>query len=92
MAERISVTVTGRVQGVGYRYYVTDCAVDRGISGYVKNNPDGTVSVVAEGEEKNLRDFVEAMRAAGDPYIHVHDMSVTWETARQEFRGFFISR
>ncbi|KQC10027.1 MAG: hypothetical protein APR55_09760 [Methanolinea sp. SDB] len=92
MAERISVTVTGRVQGVGYRYYVTDCAVDRGISGYVKNNPDGTVSVVAEGEEKNLRDLVEAMRAAGDPYIQVDGLSVTWETARQEFSGFVIKR
>lgn len=86
------MTVTGRVQGVGYRYFVTDCAVDRGISGYVRNNPDGTVSVVAEGEESKLRDLIEAMRAAGDPYIHVRDMSVNWETARQEFCDFVIRR
>ena len=33
MDKRISVTVTGRVQGVGYRYYVTDCAVDQGKTG-----------------------------------------------------------
>jgi len=89
---RISVTVTGRVQGVGYRYYVMDCAVDRGIPGYVRNNPDGTVSVVAEGEESLLRNLIEALRAAGDNYIRVDDITVTWETARQEFNGFVIRR
>jgi acylphosphatase len=92
MEKRISVTVTGRVQGVGYRYYVTDCAGDHGVSGYVKNNPDGTVTVVAEGEESSLRNFITALHAVGDNYIKVNDISVAWEAARQEFRDFGIRR
>ena len=92
MMKRISATVTGRVQGVGYRYYVTDCADDRGILGYVKNNPDGTVTVVAEGEESSLRDFTEALHATRDKYIKVNDISVIWEAARHEFSDFGIRR
>lgn len=92
MEKRISVTVTGRVQGVGYRYYVTDCASDHGISGYVKNNPDGTVTVVAEGEESSLQDFIATLHASGDNYIKVNDINVTWGAARKEFSDFGIRR
>lgn len=90
MMKRISVTVKGRVQGVGYRYYVRDSASGYGITGYVKNNPDGTVSVVAEGEQSSLKDFIEDLRASGDRYITVDDISVTWDEARRQFGDFYI--
>ncbi len=49
--------ITGRVQGVGFRYYVKTQADKYKISGYVKNNTDGSVFVYAEGEETELRNF-----------------------------------
>ena len=46
--------VWGRVQGVGFRYFVEDCARRLGLAGYVKNRLDGTVEVYAIGNSKQL--------------------------------------
>jgi len=46
--------VRGRVQGVGFRYFVEDCAQRLGLAGYVKNRFDGTVGVYAVGNSKQL--------------------------------------
>ena len=56
---RITAVARGRVQGVGYRYFVTDCARTAGVTGFVKNNPDGTVLIGAEGEREALRVFLK---------------------------------
>ncbi len=47
--KRITANVSGRVQGVGYRYFVTDRAREIGVTGYAKNLADGSVEIVAEG-------------------------------------------
>lgn len=61
--KRLEATVTGRVQGVGYRYFVRREADRLGLTGYVRNAPDGqTVEVVAEGEERALASLEEALR------------------------------
>lgn len=49
--------VRGRVQGVGYRYFVEGIARDLGLSGYARNLEDGGVEVYAAGTEKTLREF-----------------------------------
>ena len=46
--------VRGRVQGVGFRYFVEDCAQRLGLAGYVKNRFDGSVEVYAIGDSKQL--------------------------------------
>ena len=54
--------VHGRVQGVGFRYFVQNEARERGLAGYVKNRADGTVEVCASGQSKqleNLRDRLQ---------------------------------
>jgi acylphosphatase len=53
-----NITIRGRVQGVGYRYFALKTAHSTGIKGYVKNNQDGTVFIEAEGEEIKLNQFV----------------------------------
>ena len=58
--------VQGRVQGVGYRYFVRRQAETLGVTGYARNRPDGTVEVVAEGDESSLRDFEERLRSGPD--------------------------
>ena len=54
--------VYGMVQGVGYRYYTLHTARALGITGYVRNLPDGTVLVVARGDEAALGALMEALQ------------------------------
>ena len=54
--------VAGRVQGVGYRYFVLRQAEALGVSGYARNRADGSVEVVAEGEDVVLADFEARLR------------------------------
>ena len=54
--------VSGRVQGVGYRYFALDAARREGIHGHAANRDDGTVEVVAEGESESLERFERALR------------------------------
>ena len=54
--------VSGRVQGVGYRYFAQDAARREGLHGYVTNQDDGTVEVKAEGEAEALERFERQLR------------------------------
>ena len=54
----ITLTVFGKVQGVGFRYYTRKKAKELSISGFVKNMPDGSVYIEAEGTEASLYQFV----------------------------------
>ncbi|HNR40986.1 MAG TPA: acylphosphatase [Bacteroidales bacterium] len=56
------IYVRGRVQGVGFRYSAVRAANHHGITGFVKNMPDGSVYMEAEGTEKELLDFIEWCR------------------------------
>jgi acylphosphatase len=57
--ERIHARVEGRVQGVGFRFYAAERARQLGLSGWVRNLPDGSVEVEAQGPSRGVRDFVE---------------------------------
>jgi acylphosphatase len=54
--------VTGRVQGVGYRYYVQDHAAVEGVHGFVRNLPDGSVEAVVEGDDESVLRVERALR------------------------------
>ena len=54
--------VSGRVQGVGFRYFAQDAARREGLHGYVTNQDDGTVEVKAEGEVEALERFERKLR------------------------------
>lgn len=59
---RITVRYEGRVQGVGFRFTVTNLAQDFEVTGFVKNEFDGSVSMAAEGEEDQLMALLQAVR------------------------------
>jgi len=88
---RITAVARGRVQGVGYRYFVTDCAREAGVCGFVKNKPDGSVLMVAEGGQEALDVFLKLVRASNEPVIRVDDISVSPGEASGEFSRFSVS-
>jgi acylphosphatase len=87
---RITALARGRVQGVGYRYFVTDCARETGVLGYVRNIPDGSVEIVAEGSTDVLENFIEMIRAEENPVIRVSDLQITRSKPTGEFFGFGV--
>jgi acylphosphatase len=62
MGKGISITIRGRVQGVGFRNFTQMMAVERGITGWVKNTPDGGVEVLAFGSVNNLEQFMQVLK------------------------------
>lgn len=58
MEKAVSITVSGRVQQVGYRHYTRLAAQDYDIKGKIENKADGSVYIEAQGEEKNLQEFI----------------------------------
>jgi acylphosphatase len=73
--KRVRLIIGGRVQGVGFRYFVKESASRLHITGYVKNMPGGNVEVDAEGEMENLESFMEKCRQ-GPPQSVVNSFQV----------------
>jgi acylphosphatase len=88
--QTIIVTISGKVQGVFYRQSTREKARELGITGIVKNLPDGTVQITATGESYLLEQLVTWCRQ-GPPKASVDSVEVK-ETALQMFTGFTILR
>jgi acylphosphatase len=80
--------VRGRVQGVGYRYYVMREAAALGVSGFARNLPDGTVEVIAEAADDVLLQFEDRLRQ-GPSFASVNDLDRSAVAARGD-QGFHI--
>ena len=78
---RLDAVVRGRVQGVGFRYFVLREALDLDIEGWVANGPEGTVRCLAEGPRDRLEILVALLRR-GPSGSRVDDVAVTWGGAR----------
>ncbi|MBM4143533.1 MAG: acylphosphatase [Lentisphaerae bacterium] len=91
MKRRAHFIVSGRVQGVCYRMDACDEARALGLTGWVRNRPDGSVEVVAEGEDAALQSLLAWCRR-GPPAAAVRDVAATYAEARGEFDGFRIAR
>lgn len=63
----------GRVQGVGFRYFAQSTALRHSITGFVKNEYDGTVSMEAQGSEKDLHNFLDIL-SKGNMFIRVDNI------------------
>ena len=85
---RCRVVVTGRVQGVFFRQSCRREAVNAGVAGWVRNNADGTVEAVFEGEEAAVQRVVMWMRV-GPPSAEVTAVEVTQEPPVGE-RSFIV--
>jgi len=90
-ASRFHARVRGRVQGVGFRFFVLEQAHTLGVSGWVRNLPDRRVEVVAEGERALLERLLSDLRR-GPRGAHVDDVDAQWMEATGEFEAFRIAR
>jgi acylphosphatase len=87
---RAHIVVKGRVQGVFYRASTKDEAERLGINGWVKNRNDGSVEILAEGDELVVRELIEWCKK-GPPHAKVKEVKVDWEEYKGEFKRFFIT-
>lgn len=87
--QRLHAIVSGRVQGVNFRYYTMLTANELGLAGWVRNQIEGTVEVTAEGPRPKLERLVIFLYR-GPTSSHVEDVDVEWDAATGEFEGFHI--
>lgn len=87
--KRLIATIRGRVQGVSFRYYTREEALRLNVTGWVRNERDGSVHVVAEGSEENLRKLLGYLQR-GPRSAKVDEIDSEWGHARQAFQTFEI--
>jgi acylphosphatase len=85
----LEATVSGLVQGVGFRFFVQRVAQRHNLSGYVMNDRSGRVKVAAEGPKEALLPFLEELKE-GPPLSAVEEVQVNWGEYRGNFHGFSI--
>ena len=86
---RAEVRVTGRVQGVWFRQSTKNTAERYKVTGWCRNNPDGSVAAVFEGEESAVKSVIEWCKE-GPELARVDDLLVDWEKPTGEFERFII--
>jgi len=79
----------GMVQGVGFRFTVQRYAIELGLTGWVKNLADGRVEVLVEGEEKSIRQLLNAIDKQFHLYIKNKEISV--DKVQSKFSDFRIA-
>lgn len=86
---RLEAVARGRVQGVGYRYFVVDEARRLALTGWVANELDGSVRCVAEGSRATLERLLASLHE-GPFGARVDSVTATWSPAVGDFDGFRI--
>jgi acylphosphatase len=84
---RVHLTVHGRVQGVGFRYFVVRHARHLQLTGWVRNLPDGAVEVLAEGARSALGSLIDSLRR-GPPGADVRRVHERWSEGDAEHSDF----
>lgn len=90
MKKRVHVIVEGRVQGVFFRDFTRKQANRFRVMGWVRNLMDGRVEIMAEGEEEDLKSFLEEVKK-GPPLAIVEKIDIDWMEFKGEFQDFRIT-
>ncbi|TMN23686.1 acylphosphatase [Lentibacillus cibarius] len=84
------VTVSGRVQGVGFRYSAQQQAKNYQLTGWVQNKADGTVELEVEGDEQRVHAYLRALEKGFSPFIRVENMEVNLNENEKGYDDFSI--
>lgn len=88
MKKHLDIIIRGKVQNVGFRFYAQKKAHSLDITGFVKNQRDGSVYIEAEGEEPNLHEFLQWCHN-GPPWADVESVHAN-ESPLKNYRGFLV--
>lgn len=83
------VLISGFVQGVGFRHFVRNKALEIGLTGWVRNLPDGRVEAVLQGSKEKIEEIILLCRKG--PFLAaVENVEVTWQEENKQFNDFSI--
>ena len=85
----VNIKITGKVQGVSFRFFVQQQAQELGINGWVSNKPNGDVEALAQGEKAELEQFIAKVNQ-GPVFSKVEDVSLNWMNEAEQYFGFEI--
>lgn len=89
MKARVHIIPHGRVQGVSFRFNTKIRALMNNLKGYVKNNSDGTVEIISDGEKENIKKLISWCNK-GPFMARVDDIEVEWLKYKDEFTTFSV--
>jgi acylphosphatase len=90
MDGRAHIIVSGMVQGVGYRFFVTKIARRMELTGWVKNLPSGEVEIEVEGPRGLVETLISELQT-GNSWAVVRNIEVTWGKYQGKYTGFDIA-
>ena len=88
--ERIQIQIRGKVQGVFFRTGAKEKADALGLGGWVRNEEDGSVLIIAEGGKNALLDFIAWCGKAEPSFAEIENIKVEWEKAEGNVTDFSI--
>lgn len=88
--QSVIISITGRVQGVGFRWATARLAKQFDIVGWGRNDADGSVTVRAQGNDSNMTSFISALKQRPTPYARVTQVTVTPQSV-ETFKKFRIT-
>ncbi len=87
---RVKLSITGIVQGVGFRPFIYRIAVRNGLMGYVRNRGDAGVEVLLEGDAQNIKKFIGDLPSEKPPLAHIDAVTSTELTGKNKYEHFAI--
>jgi len=88
--KRVHLVISGDVQGVFFRHHTNKEANKLGLTGFVRNLPNGNVEVIAEGKEQNLKELIKFCKK-GSEGANVDKVQIEYQEAKNEFNTFSIT-
>lgn len=87
--KQLHLLVSGKVQGVGFRYFAQMKAVQYGVTGWVKNHTNGAVEIMVCGEDWILEQYIKDIKE-GNPFSTVESVDITEKDGVEQFKSFKI--
>jgi acylphosphatase len=87
--KRLHLIMTGRVQGMGFRFSIERLCTKLGVNGWAKNNSDGTLEAMFEADEDKLNEVLEFCKK-GPTFAIVENTEINWDECLDEFKEFRI--
>jgi len=91
MEKCVEIVLSGRVQKAGFRDFIDEIAFNLNLNGFVKNLDDGTVQIICEGEDENIKELLKKVNITQYP-IRVENIDVVYKKITGKYRTFEIIR